>query len=453
MAAASRWLVFASCVLLLVPGLFGKTFGEAERYGYLTDIMPGDWTPTNVWLESTDCTLAHGVWLAVCEDGRLIPISERAHADDPGHALMLGLWSAATGKRATLVDVARLNTLLNTIGLLTLAGLLFALRAWLAALALLVLGPVQYLFWMGTSPHWSYIGMASLAAVLPLALLARTEGVLERRAAAAWIAAGLLFLAGVTLVRESIGIMGFLVTLAALAWSSMRGSGMRRPGTPRRIAGLLAIGVVALAAFTAPRWTVAARDAAFDMAPSERLQRHGLSHTLYISLGFVENKFGIRYDDDFGLEVARRHVPDIVFFSPEYFRLMWTLYLGRLAHDPLEVARIYVEKAGLLLARPTIYPGPPLGIVLAIALAHFLATTALGAWRRIGFRQGLVVETISLCFIGLFVAQGMVALPSHMYIVPVNAFVLVLLGVIAESVARALWTLWRERTTWPSPGR
>jgi len=438
MATASRWLVFASCVLLLVPGLFGKTFGEAERYGYLTDIMPGDWTPTNVWLESTDCTLAHGVWLAVCEDGRLIPISERAQADDPGHALMLGLWSVATGKRATLVDVAQLNTVLNTIGLLTLAGLLFALRAWLAALALLALGPVQYLFWMGTSPHWSYIGMASLAAVLPLALLARAEGVLGRRAAAAWIAAGLLFLAVVTLVRESIGIMGFLVALVALAWLGMRG-----PGTPRGTAGLLAIAVVALAAFTAPRWTVTARDTAFDMAPSERLQRHGLSHTLYLGLGFVENKFGIRYDDDFGLEVARRHVPDIVFFSPEYFRLMWTLYLGRLAHDPLEVARIYVEKAGLLLVRPTIYPGPPLGVVLAIVLAHFLAATALGAWRRIGFPQGFVVEAVSLCFIGLFVVQGMVALPSHMYIVPVNAFVPVLLGVVAESVTRALWTLWR----------
>jgi hypothetical protein len=447
MATASRWLVFASCVLLLVPGLFGKTFGEAERYGHLTDIMPGDWTPTNVWLESTDCALAHGVWLAVCEDGRLIPISERAHADDPGHALMLGLWSTATGKRATLVDVARLNTLLNTIGLLTLSGLLVALRAWLAALALLMLGPVQYLFWMGTSPHWSYIGMASLAAVLPLALLARAEGLLGRRAAATWIAAGLLLLAIVALVREAIGIMGFLVTLAALAWSSMKGA------SPRRIAGLLAIAVVALVAFTAPRWTVAARDAAFDMAPSERLQRHGLSHTLYISLGFVENKFGIYYDDDFGLEVARRHVPDIVFFSPEYFRLMWTLYLGRLAEDPLEVARIYVEKAGLLLARPTIYPGPPLGIVLAIALAHFLAATALGAWRRIGFRQGFVVEAVSLCFIGLFVAQGVVALPSHMYIVPVNAFVLVLLGVISESVLRALSTLWRERTTRLAPGR
>ena len=165
--------------------------------------MPGDWAATNVWLDSTDCTLARGTWLALCEDGKLVPISERAQADDPGHALLLNAWSAATGRRATLTDVARLNTILNTLGLLALAGLLVALRNWGAAAALLVLGPAEYLFWMGTSPHWSYIGMVSLAAVLPLALLARAEGLLGRRAAVAWIGAGLVFLTAVALVRRS----------------------------------------------------------------------------------------------------------------------------------------------------------------------------------------------------------------------------------------------------------
>src|SRR5881394_2286923 len=141
MKAAAMWLVFLGCVLLFVPGPFGKTFGEVERYGYLADIMPGEWGATNVWLDSTDCTLRRGTWLALCEGDRLVPISERAIADDPGHALLLEAWSAATGRRATLVDAARLNTLLNAAGLVTLAGLLFQIRAWLAALALLVLGP------------------------------------------------------------------------------------------------------------------------------------------------------------------------------------------------------------------------------------------------------------------------------------------------------------------------
>ena len=42
------------------------------------------------------------------------------------------------------------------------------------------------------------------------------------------------------------------------------------------------------------------------MQPAERLAAHGLSHTLYLGLGYVENKWGIRYDDDYGEETARR---------------------------------------------------------------------------------------------------------------------------------------------------
>jgi hypothetical protein len=425
-----RWLVFVACAALLVLGPFNRTYKDAERYGYLADIMPSDWAATNVWLDSTDCARERGVWLAICENGKLVPISERAVADDPGHALLLDLWSVATGKRATLPDVAQLNTLVDTFGLLALAGLLFALRAWLAAIVLMGLGPVEYLGWMGTSPHWSYIGLVSLCAVLPMALAGRELGLLSRRGGPLWIAAGLVFLALSTLIRESIGIMGLLISLGAVAMLLVR--------RPRRIAGLALVTVLALAAFTTPRWVVAARDAAFDLQPAKRLATHGISHTLYLGLGFVENKWGIRYDDVYGEEIASKADPPVVFGSPGYFQLMGQLYLARWADDPVEVSRIYLEKAWLLLGRPTLYPGPPFGVVLLIGLIHFVAATALGAWRRLGFVQGLVVESVAAAFLLLFLAQAMAALPSHTYAMPANAFVLVLLGVIVEFFVRAL---------------
>lgn len=430
MTTSLRWLVFVACAALLVLGPFNRTYKDAERYGYLADIMPSDWAATNVWLDSTDCARERGVWLAICENGKLVPISERAVADDPGHALLLDLWSVATGKRATLPDVAQLNTLVDTFGLLALAGLLFALRAWLAAIVLMGLGPVEYLGWMGTSPHWSYIGLVSLCAVLPMALAGRELGLLSRRGGPLWIAAGLVFLALSTLIRESIGIMGLLISLGAVAMLLVR--------RPRRIAGLALVTVLALAAFTTPRWVVAARDAAFDLQPAKRLATHGISHTLYLGLGFVENKWGIRYDDVYGEEIASKADPPVVFGSPGYFQLMGQLYLARWADDPVEVSRIYLEKAWLLLGRPTLYPGPPFGVVLLIGLIHFVAATALGAWRRLGFVQGLVVESVAAAFLLLFLAQATAALPSHTYAMPANAFVLVLLGAIVEFFVRAL---------------
>ena len=321
-------------------GQFGRTFKDSERYGYLTDIMPAGWLATRVWLESSQCALERGVWLAVCENGKLVPISERAIADDPGHALLLDLWSMATRSRATLPDVARLNTLLDALGLLALAGLLFSLRAYITGVALMWLGPVEYVGWMGISPHWSFVGLVSLCAVLPIALAAKDLGLLSRRGGNLWIAAGLMFLALATLVRESIGIMGLLISLGVLGALILR-----RPRTRQRIAPLLLAGVLALAVFTTPRWVVLARDASFDMQPAERLATHGLSHTLYLGLGFVENKWGIRYDDDYGEEIADKADPPVVFCSPEYFRLMWKLYLARWVEDPFEVSRIYAEKA------------------------------------------------------------------------------------------------------------
>jgi hypothetical protein len=243
-----RLLVFLFCATLLVLGQFGRTFEDSERYGYLTDIMPSDWAATNVWLASSACALERGVWLAVCEKGKLVPISERAVADDPGHALLLDLWSMATRSRATLPDVARLNTLLDALGLLALAGLLFSLRAWLTSIVLMWLGPVEYVGWMGTSPHWSYIGLVSMSAVLPIALAAKDLGLLARRVGNLWIAAGLLFLALATLARESIGIMGLLVSFSVMAVLVAR-----RPHRRQRIQPLLLAGVLALAAFTTPK--------------------------------------------------------------------------------------------------------------------------------------------------------------------------------------------------------
>lgn len=430
---ALRGLIFLACALLLVLGQFQRTYDDVERYGYLPDIMPSDWSATNVWLTAADCALERGVWLAVCEQGKLVPISERAVADDPGHALILGFWAIAKQSHATLVDVARLNVLVDTIGLLALAGLLFALRAYVTSIVLLWLGPVEYLGWMGTSPHWAYIGLVSLAAVLPLALVARKLDLLSPRAANLWIAAGIVCLALTTLMREAIGLMGLLVTAMAIVVLLAR----RHRPLP-----LLIVGAIAVLAFTTPRWVVMARDAAFDMQPAQRLATHGLSHTLYLGLGFVENKWGIRYDDDHGEEIASKE--GVVFCSPEYFRLMWKLYLMRWLEDPVEVARLYAEKAWMVLSTPTLYPGPPFGVVLAIALLHLSLATALGAWRQLDFPQGLVIESVALAFAGLFLAQAMVALPSQKYAMPANAFVLVLFGVIVESFARAALRLLRR---------
>jgi hypothetical protein len=136
-------------------------------------------------------------------------------------------------------------------------------------------GPIEYLGWMGTSPHWAYVGLVSLAAVLPMALAARETGLLSRRAGQPVDRGGRVFLSVATLMRESIGMMGLMVTAAVVIVLLAR---RFRP------APLLLVGMLAVLAFTTPRWVVMARDAAFDIQKAERLATHGLSHTLYLGL-------------------------------------------------------------------------------------------------------------------------------------------------------------------------
>jgi hypothetical protein len=425
--SALRWLGFVLLLVALGQGEFKAAVHGAEHY---REIQKDGWDATNVWLESAECARATGAWLSICDNGKLIPISEYAIADDPGHALFLDILAIASQRKVSLADVAYLNIGLNSLGLVLLTSFLFAVRAYVTSIVLLALGPVVFLAWIGTSPHWGFIGVASMAAVLPLALVAREKGFLSDGVGRAYLGAGLVGLAIAALVREPIGMMALLVTMAAIVVLARRRDARLR---------LLIAGALVIAASAAPGWAVLARDASFAMEPAQHVQTHGISHTLYTGLGVVENKFGIRYEDAYGATAAKAIDPDVVFGSPGYFRIMWRLFADRLVEDPAEVARIFMEKARLILTDRVLDSAPPLWIVLALALAHVVLATIYDIWRRIGFGQGLIVEGLSLAFVGLFVLQGIVAHPNRMFAVPAGAFLLVLLGVMLEFFCRAAW--------------
>jgi hypothetical protein len=144
-------------------GAFTASLEEADRY---TGLRKADWIPTNMWLKSAECARLQGVWLAICDDDKLVPISEHSFGDDPRHALFLGIWAMATDDRVSLEDVAGLNIALNTAGFILLASILFAIRAYVTSIMFLWAGPVIFLRWIGVSPHWGFIGVTSLVLVL-----------------------------------------------------------------------------------------------------------------------------------------------------------------------------------------------------------------------------------------------------------------------------------------------
>jgi hypothetical protein len=362
----------------------------------------------------------------------LVAITELALGDDLGHALLLDLWSIASDRTASLVDVAHLNIGLNILGFVVLASFLVATGSYITAIVFILLGPTIYFGWIGVSPHWSFIGMTSMAAVLPMAIVGRECRFLSRKLGIAYAALGIFGLSIAMLVREVIGLMGIVTTLGTIVVVVAR-----RQGKGRQYRHLLVVGLLALLTFVTPRIAPAARDVFFTVQPSGRVGRHGFSDILYMGLGAVRNSLGISYADDVAKRAAERIDPKVVYCSWKYFKIMWRLYFDKVASQPAEVLRIYLEKARRILADRVLDSAPPLAVVLLLALAHVLAATALGLWSRIGYSQGLLLAGGALVIIFLFVAQAILATPDRLYSMPMGPALLMLAGVSAEFLGRS----------------
>lgn len=424
-------------VLVLWVGLpqVQESFDASRRY---ETASASDWEGTNNALESASCARRTGTWLLrSCENGRIVPFS----AEDPGQPLLLSLWARLAGRDATVMDAARLNLGINTVCLVVLIGALLCFGAFGTAVVLLLLGPAIYLFYFGTSPHWSLIGAAPIQIILPLALVARARGWLRPAASGALIAIGLLALALVALLRESIGSMALLMTFCAAAWTMRYG-----PRGVRPVASTVAILLVAVLASQSSRLVVAARDWAYSLDTAHLPATHGMSHTLYIGLGGVPNKFGIEYDDAVGRAAASAEVPGIVHYSQDYFRVMRQLYLRKWQEDPQEMIRIYLEKTRLMFTDHIYGEGHP---ALGTMLALFIAIQLLAGYRHwtAGDRASdtrLAINLVTLGFVGLFVVQGVLATPTRLYSLPLGSFFLVLLGIAIENLGTWVWRLARR---------
>jgi hypothetical protein len=84
-------VVFLACLAIFGGPAFLGALRAADKYAH---IEISDWNATNVWLKSAECARRTGAWLALCEGDNLIPINERAFADDPEHAFTLDAYAS-----------------------------------------------------------------------------------------------------------------------------------------------------------------------------------------------------------------------------------------------------------------------------------------------------------------------------------------------------------------------
>lgn len=427
-----RWPLFGLCALFLAGSALSHNLNVSN---YLhARATSADWGVTDHWIASAECARKTGAWLVTCQGDRMAPLANQALADDPGHALLLEIWAMAADRSLKVGDAASLNVVLNVFGMLSIATLLFAARLHVASLIVLVYGGGVYLDWTGVSPHPGLVGAASFAALLPCSLILSELGYLSRPARLAGLFGGAVLLGIAALLREPIGMMGFIVSLAAIAYVALS---RREPGRWLRLVPLFVLAVVS---WQTPRWVLLARDAVFSIPKTAQIETHGISHNLYLGLGAIENKFGLSWTDAAGAKAVADIDPKVAYVSREYFRVLWRAYLQRVAEDPLEVLRIYATKTGIILGYSFPDKTTPLWLIVLGGVALLLAGWRWELWSRMGCPQAPAVLCVALSFLALFVLQGAVAHHSRPYAHPIGAFVLIVLAVGGELLARSAVT-------------
>lgn len=405
-----------------------STLAASLRYRAIDKV---EWDTAKVWLESARCARQTGALLSICQGARLAPISDLALAEDPGHALLLGMLAKFDDKDVDFSDVARINLFINAAGLFLLVAILFGLRLHIAAVLLLAFGSARFLSWTEVLPHWSFIGLTAMQTVLPLTLLARDRRWMSSKLSTGFMVVGFAALGFATLVREAIATMSVIVTLLVggwLAWTRFR---QGRSMIPLAFVVALTIGMT-----TTPQLVIGARNLLWNVQPAQFIAAHGMSHTLYIGLGNVPNKFGIVYDDVFGYRAAVKDSPGVYYQSPEYLTVMRRLYLRRVLEDPLEVARIYFEKFKIVLGHWFLgsLALPLWGSLPLLVGIQFLCNRGASPADRRFVEVTTGVNVIALSFIGLTVLQSTLAVPNMFYAMPIALLLLLMLSVGAESV-------------------
>jgi hypothetical protein len=415
-------LLLAALMLFFVPA-FLLSLNKAGK-------LEHSWSSSAIWVKSADCARTTKAILAICQGDRLLPIADLSAGDDPGPPLVLGLYAALSGAVVTETDVSRVNTILNYVGLVSLAGLLFRLRLPFLSFLVLTVGAVIANKLHSLGPHPGHLGVACLVALLPLAILGIPSTGPSRTSWWLWMVVGLLGLAVGMVFREAIGLMGVVAALLALGVSYFCSlMKMRHMG----LAHLVVLVTTVLTILT-PYTILRARDAVFDIAPSTRMEQHGAWHNLYIGLGVVENPFGIVWNDDDGVQAVKEVSPGTLYLSAEYYSILKRKYFEIVLHHPIDVITIYLKKVMKALTTYNM-------IYLLIVVSGVFAWARLSLVRySAGWSSYDAVFSVSAVFVATLLGQAALFHYTELYLFPVKIFLVLLFGVMVEillTLARA----------------
>jgi hypothetical protein len=147
-----------------------------------------------------------------------------------------------------------------------------------------------------------------------------------------------------TSIRSAAGIP-LVIAAFVVAVAREQGPRWRVLGGLLVVIGYLSINTFGLDAVRAYRDHVAHLHVDRSVAPAS----HPFWHPAYLGLGYLPNKWGIKWDDSVALAAARKVDPGVIYLSAHYEHILRHLYFKIVRQDPTYVANVYATKAAVSL--------------------------------------------------------------------------------------------------------
>ncbi len=399
------------CALLLALGWLYWTFISATS-------QPA-YPRTVYWIRAAECARATGKYLVVCDasDG-VRPIEDVSLADDRGHTLLLSLYARLTNTAPTESSLRNLNLAISLFGFLVFVCVLIRAELWRSAIFAAALGS----YWLGArgGPDVDavYMGIAAMSAS---ALL------ISIREKSLWSLVAVFFLLTFTaLIREPVG----LGAAAALFISAIAQPFVLKSRGRKDLWRAALLIVIVLAAMKVPSLPTRIRDAQLG-THATGTAAHGLSHNLFLGLGgFVENKWGIVWDDAFAEHLMMKLHPEIAYCSDAYFSAIGKLYWSYVKEDPAEALRVYMVKTVR-----TFSSAEGLAWSGFISLGLMVAIFIFARHRKLNWSlQTNFGAMATVLFAFSFFAQGILTHPAWNYIHPGPILLMIACAMISERV-------------------
>lgn len=425
-----RWSIFLILIVITLLPAFAAHLNKAHKLYHGVEKCER-WLASQTWISSVNTYKETGVWLALKDkSGKVVPYDQLCCADDVGHALFLGFLGKGLDIDFTPLKIVYFNAYVNLFAILLAIAFFLRLRLDFIAGTILLIAIYYFIFVKGFySPHYVGLGMVALISITPLALLAYFNQWCSKKEALTFAILGIILLGCATLMRSVLGYFGvatglfILFYFIAKEWKQFR-----------YVLAYLILGVAIIFAWLSPKWVTIVRDKTFSINQKENPfdksvweGPHGISHNLFIGLGVVPNKWGIEYEDLVGYEFAKKVDPSVIYVSNQHFKILRDLYFQYLKEDPLEVLRIYYEKAKIILKYP-----PMLISALLFPVFLLIGLSKVPLTRR----KELPIFLVSTVGVLFFILQGLLAHPGRYYIGPGIFFSCIQCGLLLHYLVR-----------------